>query len=270
MSLTLRVKKKLNIHIIGSGGTGGYAVSFLARLLAGGDHTIHVYDGDRVEVKNLKRQNFLVSDLDLNKAEALCKRVAEGIYDCPKMVPHPEYLTSKEELLAEIITSLDEEESLVLVLAVDNIATRKMVNKLIMEDLVEMEIPTLAFDSGNDNQGGQVVLYANAPVTHTPPMGTPEKGMLPTMLQMFPELATIEDDNPGLVMDCAENAESEPQAMMANVRNGELLAHLITRVLELHKAPGNLWRSDILTGNTRCTFTGFKNRNPTDGNERRM
>ena len=100
---------------------------------------------------------------------------------------------------------------MVLVLAVDNIATRKMVNKLIMEDLVEMEIPTLAFDSGNDNQGGQVVLYANAPVTHTPPMGTPEKGMLPTMLQMFPELATIEDDNPGLVMDCAENAESEPQ-----------------------------------------------------------
>ena len=42
MSLTLRVKKKLNSQIIGSGGTGGYAVSFRARLLAGGDHTIHV------------------------------------------------------------------------------------------------------------------------------------------------------------------------------------------------------------------------------------
>ena len=60
MSVKIPVNKRLNIHLIGSGGTGGYALACLCRLLAGGDHTIHVYDGDRVETKNLKRQNFRV------------------------------------------------------------------------------------------------------------------------------------------------------------------------------------------------------------------
>lgn len=257
MSVKIPVNKRLNIHLIGSGGTGGYALACLCRLLAGGDHTIHVYDGDRVETKNLKRQNFRVEDLDLNKAQVLCDRYAKEIFGCPKLIPHPDYLTGKEDLLAEILTSLETGESLIILLAVDNIATRRMVNDLVENDLLGLGIPVIALDSGNDNQGGQVILYANAPVIHQEPMGQPEQGMLPTMLQYFPELDKIVDDNPGLVMNCADNAESEPQAMMANVRNGELLALITNRLLEAGSVPGNLWRSDILTGNTRCTFTGF-------------
>lgn len=257
MSLTIPVRKKLNIHVIGAGGTGGYAIAYLARLLAGGEHTIHVYDGDRVEAKNLKRQNFTMSDLDLNKAEAVCGHIEKEILHAPKMVAHGSYIADKEELLAEILTSLEEDESLVLILAVDNIATRKMVNDLIMRDLVQARILTVALDSGNSNQGGQVVLYGNASATWKEAFKEPVKGMLPTMLQVYPELNAIEDENPGLVTNCAENAESEPQAMMCNVRNGELLAHIVTRILETHKSPGNLWRSDILTGNTACSFTGF-------------
>ena len=52
MSLKIPINKKLNIHLVGAGGTGGYALACLARLLAGGDHTIHVYDGDLVEKKS--------------------------------------------------------------------------------------------------------------------------------------------------------------------------------------------------------------------------
>lgn len=258
MSLKIPINKKLNIHLVGAGGTGGYALACLARLLAGGDHTIHVYDGDLVETKNLKRQNFLMEDLDLNKADVLCKRLSKGIFGCPKLIPHSEYLTGKEDFLAEILTSLEPGESLVILLAVDNIATRRMVNEMAMNDLLSMGIPALLLDSGNDNQGGQILLYANAPLVYKEPLEkTGKQGMLPTMLQYFPELDKIKDDNPGLVMNCADNAESEPQAMMANVRNGELLALITNRMLETGSAPGNLWRSDILTGNTRCMFTGF-------------
>lgn len=257
MSLTLGTKNKLNIHIIGAGGTGGYAVMYLARLLAGGEHVIHVYDGDRVEPKNLKRQNFSKEDLDKNKAAAICNHVEAEILQAPEMVAHEEYLTGKEELLAEVLASLEDDQSLVVVMAVDNIATRKMVNEMVLNDLVDARILTIALDSGNDNMGGQVVLYGNAQAAWRPPFGETAKGILPTMLQIYPELAKIEDDNPGLVTNCADNAESEPQAMIANVRNGELLALIITRILETHKAPGNLWRSDILTGNTTCSFTGF-------------
>lgn len=256
--LNMPLKEKLNIHVIGSGGTGGYCIEYLARLLAGGEHKIHVYDGDMVELKNLKRQNFSKNDVDLNKAEALCNRLREQILDAPELIPHPSYLTDTEGLLAEILLSLEDDESLVIIQAVDNVATRRLVNKVIMHRLVEVRRLTVALDSGNDDQGGQVVLYANGAVRNSEPFKKDEVGLLPTMLEVFPDLGAVEDNNPGLVMDCAENAESKPQAMMANVRNGELLAQIVIRLKETGKSPGNLWRSDILTGNTKVSFTGFR------------
>lgn len=255
--LYMPLKEKLNIHVIGAGGTGGYCIEFLTRLLAGGGHKVHVYDGDMVDTKNLKRQNFMKDDLDLNKAEALCRKLSAQILDAPELIPHPAYLTDGDSLLAEILLSLEPDESLVIVLAVDNVSTRKLVNGVIFGKLIENRILTVALDSGNDDQGGQVVLYANGGVRDTEPFGKTEVGMLPTMLQVFPELDKVNDNNPGIVMDCAQNAESKPQAMMANVRNGEVLAQVIIRLKETGKAPGNLWRSDILTGNTKVEFTGF-------------
>ncbi len=255
--LNMPLKQKLNIHVIGAGGTGGYCIEFLTRLLAGGDHKIHVYDGDAVELKNLKRQNFHKDDVDLNKAEALCQRLSEQVMDAPELVPHPGYITGEDEFLAEILLSLESDESLVIVQAVDNVATRKLVNSVIFGKLIENRILTVALDSGNDDQGGQVVLYANGGVRNVEPFGKTQVGLLPTMLQVFPELNEVDDKNPGLEMDCAENAESKPQAMMCNVRNGEVLAQVIIRLKETGKAPGNLWRSDILTGNTKVEFTGF-------------
>lgn len=256
--LTLNTRDKLNIHVIGAGGTGGWAVSFLTRLFAGNNngHVIHVYDGDHVETKNLKRQNFTLADLDLNKARVLCDRETT-ILNAPRLYAHDAYLTSKEDLLAEILTTLEDDQSLILVSAVDNIATRKMLNELLMKDLVEARILTIMIDSGNNDQGGQVAVYGNAFARWTPPVGESTTGILPTMLQIYPDLATIEDDNPGLVTNCADNAESQPQSMMCNVRNGELIAHLISRIYETKKLPGNLWVSDVLTGNTKCSFTGF-------------
>lgn len=255
--LNMPLREKLNIHIIGAGGTGGYCVEYLARLLAGGEHKIHVYDGDMVELKNLKRQNFVMDDVDLNKAETLCKRLSAQILDVPELIPHGEYLKDEEAFVAEILMSLEPDESLVIVQAVDNVATRKLINGIIFGRLVELRKLTVALDSGNDDQGGQVVLYANGGVRNVEPFGKTQIGLLPTMLEVFPELNSVDDQNPGLVMDCAQNAESKPQAMMANVRNGELLAQIIIRLKETGKAPGNLWRSDILTGNTRVEFTGF-------------
>lgn len=255
--LGMPLKEKLNIHVIGAGGTGGYCIEYLTRLLAGGEHKIHVYDGDAVELKNLKRQNFHKDDVDLNKAEALCRRLSEQVMDAPELITHTGYITDEESFVAEVLLSLEEDESLVIVLAVDNIATRKLMNGIIFGKLVENRILTVVLDSGNDDQGGQVVLYANGGVRNTEPFGKSQLGLLPTMLEVFPELNDVDDVNPGIEMDCAENAESKPQAMMCNVRNGELLAQVIIRLKETGKAPGNLWRSDILTGNTKVEFTGF-------------
>lgn len=255
--LTIPTTNKLNIHLIGAGGTGGYALEYLARLLAGQKHTIHVYDGDKVEAKNLKRQNFTMSELDMNKAEALTARIQANIHQAPTMVAHPGYITDKGEFLADLMMDLDEaDETLVIVMAVDNVATRRLINEIVMDDLLEIGIPAIVMDSGNDDQGGQVALYANATIEHSFLTKT-TSGMLPTMLQIYPEIDKIVDENPGLQMNCADNAESQPQAMMANVRNGELLANILIRIHEAGCIAYNLWTSDLLTGNTSGSFTGF-------------
>lgn len=257
--LTIPTRGTLNVHLIGAGGTGGYALEYLSRLFAGSQHSIRVYDGDVVEPKNLKRQNFTLSELDQNKAKAITERLSQNVMQAPAMTYHDSYITDKDEFLADILMDLDEDsESLVIIMAVDNVATRRLINQVVMEDLLEIGIPTIVLDSGNDDQGGQVVLYTNADVDYTKPFEKPISGSLPTMLQIYPEIDKIEDVNPGLEMDCAENAESQPQAMMANVRNGELLANILYQVFETGVVSYNLWRSDIHTGNTSGEFTGFK------------
>ena len=71
--LKLTEVKNPHIHIFGAGGTGGFALEYLSRLFANSDQrvTIEIYDGDEVEAKNLKRQNFIVDDITINKSDAL-------------------------------------------------------------------------------------------------------------------------------------------------------------------------------------------------------
>lgn len=257
--LKIPTRATAQIHLIGAGGTGGYALEYLARLLAGSKHSIHVYDGDVVESKNLKRQNFYSSDIGRHKSTALVERLTTNIEDAPEMTAHTEYITSADDMVAEILIHSEPETSIMVLLAVDNIATRRLMNTVIIE-LRESGIPVVALDSGNDDQGGQVVLYANAPVIHKPVLGKSKLVMLPTMLQMFPEIDRIKDasdENPGLVMNCADNAESKPQSMMNNVRNGELLASITYQVMDKKIASGNLWLSNQLTGNTVCQWKGL-------------
>lgn len=257
--LQIPIRDKLNIHIVGAGGTGAYLVETLSRLLSGGDHEIHLHDGDQVELKNLKRQNFAESELDINKATALAERIAKDIPQAPKIIAHDKYITDKDEFMIELITTLDmDSESLIVVSALDNIASRKLINQTVMEDLRESGIPVVMLDSGNDDQGGQVVLYANAPIRYKPVIGKEDFGNLPTMLEVFPELANIDDENPGIEMSCEDVVESYPQAMMANVRNSDILADVIYQLYNSGAIPYNLWRSSISTATTSAEFTGFK------------
>lgn len=255
--LKLSIKKQLNIHVIGAGGTGGYAIEYLTRLFAGTKNRIHAWDGDTIEIKNLKRQNFNFDEVDVNKATAIINRLNQSIYQPPVLEDHPTYITSKEEFAMDLLLDTDDDESLIIVLAVDNINTRKLINDAVMNDLRDADMPVIILDSGNDDQGGQVVLYTNYEVSYTPAMSLPIKSNLGTMLQIFPELATINDDNPGLVMNCAENAESQPQAMMCNVRNGEILAGIVYQLYNDQQISANLWRSINGTQATTSTFTGF-------------
>lgn len=258
--LQIPLRNQLNMHIIGAGGTGGYAIENIARLFAGNEykHTIHVYDGDVIEPKNLKRQNFTFEEIDRNKAKALVERLKNTIHQAPEMIAHDNYITSAEELMIDILSSLDTDtETLVIIMALDNVASRRTVNEAVMEHLPQAGIPAIVIDSGNDDVGGQVVLYANATIKYTHPIDGTTVGMLPTMFQLYPEIDKIEDVNPGIEMSCEDNAESQPQSMMCNVRNGDVIANALYQIYTNKTISANVWTSDILTGETKSRFSGF-------------
>lgn len=63
------------VTLIGCGGTGGYAAEGLCRVLPPKADLILI-DHDRVEERNLVRQNFFSSDLGKFKSEALAERLS--------------------------------------------------------------------------------------------------------------------------------------------------------------------------------------------------
>ena len=255
--LQFDIIKNPHIHVIGTGGTGGFAVEYLTRLFSDSKQrvTIELYDGDTVEPKNLKRQNFTTKELDLNKTTALIDRLSMHVPNPPTFIEHPEYVTDVDELVMDWLANTEDDETAIIVLAVDNIATRRLINQVIAE--LSDTLPVIAIDSGNHDQGGQVVVYSNYPVKRVDIMGGQQSVDLPTMLALYPEIDTINsdaDENPGLVSQCTENAESKPQAMMANVKNGELIASLVHQLAENNPLPYNVYTSDILSHTTRGEY----------------
>lgn len=244
--LKLPTINNLSIYLIGTGGTGGFAFTNLARLLAGANVPILIFDGDIVEPKNLKRQQFGKADIDSPKAQALADWASYTILDCPPIGVINDYVTDSDELLAGICLSTPDDAVPLIISAVDNVATRKLINQA-LEDLPEY----IAIDSGNHDQGGQVVLTTNLEVVESQGFETPKQVKLANMLQVYPEIANIDDKNPGLEQSCDDVVESEPQAMMANSRNGDIIANLVMSILGNKSIAGNVFESSLADFSTK-------------------
>lgn len=244
--LKLPTINNLSIYLIGTGGTGGFAFINLVRLLAGADVPISICDGDIVEPKNLKRQQFGKYDIDSPKAQALADWASRTILDCPPIGVINDYLTDGDEFLAGICLSTPGDAIPLIISAVDNVATRKLINQA-LEDLPEY----IAIDSGNHDQGGQVVLTTNLEVTESQGFEVPKQVKLANMLQVYPEIANVDDKNPGLEQSCDDVVESEPQAMMANSRNGDIIANLVMSILGNKSIAGNVFESSLADFSTK-------------------
>jgi tRNA A37 threonylcarbamoyladenosine dehydratase len=64
-----------NVTVVGCGGTGGFVAEGLCRILPE-RAVLLLIDPDRVEERNLLRQNFYITDLGEYKSEALAHRLA--------------------------------------------------------------------------------------------------------------------------------------------------------------------------------------------------
>lgn len=235
--------RKPKIFIVGTGGTGGFVIDHLARLIANEDIQIHLIDGDVVEHKNLTRQSFTVEDLGVRKAEAKKAHIDRTFGQSENVQTKIAYVSDADEFLMYVLDNVEADETPIIVSAVDNVATRRIINQTIGD------YPSLAIgiDSGNHDTGGQVVLFANRPVTVSDLLSKWE-GLLPTMLELYPEMNNVEDVVPGEGTACEEHAESDPQSMMANVLNAVVIATLIQNIIANHEITHNLWLTDASTG----------------------
>ena len=71
------------------------------------------------------------------------------------------------------------------------------------------------------------------------------------MFEAYPELNQIEDKNPGIDQSCDEVVESEPQAMMANSRNGDIIANIVMSIVTNKELAGNVYESSLNGFTTR-------------------
>lgn len=220
--------KKKVIVVIGCGGTGSYIIGNLARQ----DFTPFLVDGDVVEAKNLKRQEFFENDLNKYKSQVFGER-----YNLPYST---EFLDTPEDL-----APLFDEESCVPVIisAVDNNGTRALVNEMFHMD----KYPDFVYvGSGNGKRNGQVY----AAIKKDGEIIYETEVVLDKALQ-----DTTGDNRRPTLISCAEHATSNErgaaQTILANVTAGCLVSNVVTNILTDGVLTGNKFSFD-------CNFMNFK------------
>lgn len=195
MKMLTNKNDQSHIIIVGAGGTGGWLASFLNRVKD--DHEVTIIDADIVEKKNLVRQNFIEQDINKNKAEVIGSR-----YEFDHIVPF--YLSDSSQL-EEVVRSSS--LSPIIIGAVDNNASRLIIKQFL--DSYDSDV--LWVDSGNSERDGQVI------VTGLDENGNYIDGFSDPFT-LHPELEdTTEDNRHPDDISCAEQSESAPQNVGANI-----------------------------------------------------
>ena len=211
---------------LGAGGTGGHIAPQIYRLLYSLKRPARyiICDGDKVEEKNLLRQNFSPADRGENKARVLAERYSTVFGLEAEYVPSfIEKLDTLMELIRPNEWELDEmsrgkvKEMVILLGAVDNNKSRRLCHQAFYQskDLVYI-------DSGNGEFNGQIVcgVRGNGQTVFKPIGG------------VQPELLKDTDKFPS-ELSCAEASVSDPQSMAANITAATAVVNMVYNILAL-------------------------------------
>jgi len=196
-----------SVKVIGLGGVGGIVARYGAVFLASLDRSVRLVliDGDSFEPKNTGRMLFLNHG---NKAAVVREDLLEYLGDTRlSIVAIQEYVTQ------ENIDRLIQEGDIVIV-AVDNHATRKLVSDF----CTTQRQTTCLISGGNDGIGKdsagrqQRGTYGNCQIY----VRREGVDVTPPLTHMHPEIAKPQDHLPS-EKDCTELAISVPQILFANL-----------------------------------------------------
>lgn len=208
--------------IIGAGGTGSWLASFLSRF----NKNVIMVDGDEVEAKNLARQNFEPNDINKNKALVIAAK-----HEFELSVNS--YLTSTDML--DEIASTQPEKTPIVIGAVDNNNTRLLIN-----EWMDNQDNAIWIDGGNNAVNGQTII-------HIKKDGSVVEGYESPM-KVEPGLAVSNDDErrPDEI-SCAEQSESAPQSITANVMSATSIFNIITSLMSEKPVLNNHYTFNTIT-----------------------
>ena len=201
-----------DVIVIGCGGTGSYVIRDLARAIStlAKKPNLLLIDGDVVEEKNLKRQNFIASDITKNKAETLARRYAAlGI-----VVAHKAQFLEKGEDLRAILKNM--KGNVLIISCVDNAKSRAMIRAEYLSP--RGTYTNYWIDCGNEEFHGQVALGVSPPSSSWN-LDTLKVGYypVPDVFDVRPALVELAKlDKMPSELSCAEMAVSSPQYGFVN------------------------------------------------------
>lgn len=207
-----------SVKIVGLGGVGGivarYGAMFLASLAKGQNVRLVLIDGDKFEQKNSTRMFF--SDYG-NKAAVTRDDLLDRFADSPlTLVAIEEFVT--EENISRLLHNHD-----IVISAVDNHATRKMLNDFAgrLDDVVLISGGNdgVAEDSTGKFRRGT---YGNCQVY----IRRDGQDVSPSLTHYHPEIADPADRLPN-DQSCTEQLESIPQLLLTNLATASAILNAL-------------------------------------------
>lgn len=174
-------RHRITVNVFGSGGTGSFVMTNLARLdfalraIGNKGLFVRLFDDDTIEPHNVGRQMFYESDIGLNKAHVIVERINRTFGT--DWIAHTVRAETKSHFKANIIMT-----------CVDNVSTRKKIHQYMktLKSIDSYDEPYATYfwmDFGNERQTGQVVMGTGRFGIPQPEGGTE---VLKTVYDIFP------------------------------------------------------------------------------------
>lgn len=224
---TPRAEEDYHFIVIGAGGTGGYLIPNLGRMIGikndeGKNHTVTIVDADETEEKNLLRQNFSPNDIGKNKAAVMATRYGRAFGET--FYYQEDYIEDADQIV-EIMKS--ENKTTVIIDCVDNNKTRFVIKEGVRRYHETVGLHNTAIiSSGNEEYGGQVVFSYQ--IAKRFEDSTSYEYKSPDLIDMFPDMNI--DQLPS-EESCAEQAISAPQNIHTNMTAADIIFGFVNRLL---------------------------------------
>lgn len=196
--------KNYAVFVLGAGGTGSWLAAFLDKMSL--NNNVIIMDGDIVESKNVLRQNFKKKDVTKQKAEVVAKSNTMSYVHG--------YITDTS-IFHQLLTEFPEGTVPMLIGCLDNNASRKIAHNFVNE------VPEAVWiDGGNAERHGQAYVCIKEDGQIVEGFESP--------IDIEPAFQNFEGDErrPDQI-SCAEQSESAPQNVTANVTSANVLFNIM-------------------------------------------